>query len=135
MRQQFLSHKGYNGLRSFKPIEDSEIFYSLLYKASDVLAHLTQHFYQTVAFESDDEHRKTAYKKALACQVEYFYETGEQTSMGLNSQPLLVNMGRTTVEMMQQVDKNGATLPKAIVCPDIYIYLDGTGLLDGSVAS
>jgi len=135
MRQQFLSHKGYNGLRSFRTIEDSEVFYNLLYKASDVLAHLTNHFYSKNDFETDDELRKTAYTKALACQVEYFYETGEQTTVGLNSQPLLVNLGRTTVEMMQQVDKEGATVQKALVCPDIYIYLEGTGILDGSVST
>lgn len=127
-----LTHKGYNSLKSFRNIKDSEEFYNLLYKASDVLSHLTNHYYTRNDFEQDDEQRKISYQKALACQIEYFYETGQKTSVGLNSRPKTMNLGRTHITMTNHVDEIGTTVPKSIVCPDIYLYLDGTGLLDGS---
>ena len=138
MKGNLLSHKSYNNLKSFRPIENSEDYYSLLYKASDVLLHLTHHFYTKNDFESDEELRKTAYTKALACQIEYFYETGETTTTGLNTIPQAVNLGRTKINMMSMpssgwhINEEGTTIPKSIICPDIYLYLDGTGLLDGS---
>jgi len=132
MKGNLLSHQGYNNLKSFRPITNSEDFYSLLYKASDVLLHLTNHFYAKNDFESDDEVRKNAYIKALACQIEYFYETGEKTTAGLNSIPQVMDLGRTKVSMMAHVNVEGTTVPKSIVCPDIYLYLDETGLLDRS---
>ena len=132
MKGQKLSHKAYNDLNSFRSIADSEDYYNLLYKASDVLLHLTHHFYTKNDFESDEATRKAAYLKALACQIEYFYETGEMTSTGLNSIPQIMDLGRTKVSMMAHVNEVGTVVPKPLVCPDIYIYLDGTGLLDGS---
>jgi len=132
MKGNLLSHKAYNNLKSFRPIACSEDYYSLLYKASDVLLYLTNHFYTENDFESDKEVRKNAYIKALACQIEYFYETGETTTMGLNSIPQVMDLGRTKVSMMIHVNDEGATIPKSIVCSDIYLYLNGTDLLDGS---
>jgi len=132
MKGNLLSHQGYNNLKSFRPIENSEDFYNLLYKASDVLLHLTHHFYTKNDFESDEEVRKTAYIKALACQIEYFYETGATTTTSLNNIPQMMDLGRTKVSMMAHVNEEGTTVPKSIICPDIYLYLDGTGLLDGS---
>lgn len=127
-----LSHSGYNKLGSFRPIACAEDYYALAYKANDVLLHLTGHFYRDNDFESDKKVRKTAYLKALACQIEYFYETGQSTTAGLNSLPQLMDVGRTKVSMMAHVNEEGKTVPKSIVCPDIALYLDGTGLLDGS---
>lgn len=132
MKGNLLSHQGYNSLNSFRSIKNSEDYYGLLYKASDVLLHLTNHFYVKNDFENDDEARKTAYIKALACQIEYFYETGETTTAGLNAIPQVVNLGRTKVSMMANMNEDGIKVPKSIVCPDIYLYLDATGLLDGS---
>ena len=131
MKGQLLSHQGYNNLKSFRSITDSEEYYALLYKAADVLLHLTNHYYVHNDFESDEEARKKAYLKALACQIEYFYETGQTTTTGLNNIPQMMDLGRTKVSMMAHVNDEGTTVPKSIVCPDIYLYLDGTGLLDG----
>ena len=132
MKSQLLSHKTYNNFKSFRSIADSETYYNLLYKAGDVLLHLTNHFYRDHDFVSDEATRKNAYLKALACQVEYFYEMGEMTTAGLNNVPQAMDLGRTKVSMMANVNETGTTVPKSIVCPDIYLYLDGTGLLDGS---
>jgi len=134
MKSQMLSHNAYNNLKSFRPIADSEKYYNLLYKAGDILLHLTNHFYRDNDFQSDEEVRKNAYLKALACQIEYFYEIGNMTTAGLNNIPQTMNLGRTKVSMMEHISDTGATIPKSIICPDIYIYLDGTGLLDGSDA-
>ena len=132
MEGRLLSHKGYNNMNSFRPIADSEVYYGLLYKAADVLLYVTNHFYMKNDFETDDETRKNAYLKALACQIEYFYETGETTTTGLNSTPQVMDLGRTKVSMMAHVTEDGKTLKKPIVCPDLHLYLEPTGLLDGS---
>ena len=132
MENRLLSHKGYNNLNSFRNIADSEVYYGLLYKAADVLAHVTNNFYEKNDFETDEEVRKNAYLKALACQIEYFYETGQTTTTGLNSTPQVMDLGRTKVSMMAHVGKEGETIKKPIVCPDLHLYLDGTGLVDGS---
>ena len=132
MENRLLSHKGYNNLNSFRNITDSEVYYGLLYKAADVLAHVTNNFYEKNDFETDDEVRKNAYLKALACQIEYFYETGQTTTTGLNSTPQVMDLGRTKVSMMAHVNDNGGTISKPIVCPDLHLYLDGIGLVDGS---
>ena len=129
MKGNLLSHQSYNNLKSFRPIENSEDYYNLLYKASDVLLHLTHQYYIKNEFESDNEVRKNAYLKALACQIEYFYETGETTTTGLNNLPQAMNLGRTHITMLAHVNSEGTTTPKPIVCPDIYLYLDATGLL------
>jgi len=129
-----LSNQEYNKMKSFRAIENSETFYSLLHKASDVLMSVTKHFYTQHDFETDEESRKLAYLKALACQIEYFYETGNTTTVGLNSTPQVMDLGRTKVSMMQHVNDEGTTIPKSIICPDIYLYLEGTGLLDRSDA-
>ena len=132
MKGHLLSHKEYNNLKSFRSITDSEEYYALLYKASDVLLHITNHFYTHNDFENEEDTKKTAYLKALACQIEYFYETGQTTTAGLNHTPQVMNLGRTKLSMMAHVNDEGTTIPKSIVCPDIYLYLDGTGLLDWS---
>ena len=132
MKSQLLSHNAYNNFKSFRSIADSEKYYNLLYKASDVLLHLTNHFYRDNDFENDEETHKNAYLKALACQVEYFYEMGEMTTAGLNSTPQVMDLGRTKVSMMEHISDTGATVPKSIICPDIYIYLEGTGLINNA---
>lgn len=128
MKDQLLSHQAYNKLKSFRTITEAEVYYSLLHKASDVLKHVTNHY----DVESADEQVKKAYLNALACQIEYFYETGQTTTTGLNSIPQVMDLGRTKVSMMAHVNEAGTTVPKSIVCPDIYLYLEQTGLLDGS---
>jgi len=133
MENRLLSHKGYNQLNSFRTIDCSETYYGLLYKASDVLQYVTNHFYTKNDFESDDEVRKKAYLKGLACQIEYFYETGQTTTSGLNSIPQVMDLGRTKVSMMAHVGSGGETVKKPIVCPDLHLYLDGTGLMGSDV--
>ena len=126
---QLFPQKAYNKLKAFRTITDSEVYYSLLSKASDVLLHVTNHYYNKNDFETDHEQRQHAYLKALACQIEYFYETGEKTTAGLNHTPDMVVLGRTKISMVTNVNDDGTKIPQSIVCPDIYIYLDGTGLI------
>ena len=131
MKRPVLSHQAYNQFRSFESITDSQVYYSLHDKASDVLFHTTNHYYARHDFETDEEGRRQAYLKALACQIEYFYETGQMTTAGLNSTPQVMELGRTKVSMMAHVNDEGTSVPKSIVCPDLSLYLEGTGLLDG----
>ena len=54
------------------------------------------------------------------------------TTAGLNSAPQVMDLGRTKVSMMEHISDTGATVPKSIICPDIYIYLEGTGLINNA---
>lgn len=125
-----LSNQDYNSLNAFAQIEDQELFYKLQAKASDVLKHVTKNFYVQNDFENDDPQRKEAYLKALAAQIEYFYETGSTTTEGLNSLPQTQQIGRTSLSQETTVNSSEK---KSIICDDVYIYLSGTGLLGGGI--
>ena len=125
MKRNYLSHQAYNQMGSFRRIASSESYYGLAYKANDVLRHVTERFYEKNDFEGDAQGRKEAYLKALACQIEYFYETGETTTAGLNHTVGQAQLGRTNISMLSHMDEAGNVVPKPLVCPDVYLYLDG----------
>jgi len=128
-----LPHQDYNNFLQFQSIEDAGEYYKLLSKASDVLKNVTKRFYVHNDFETDVPERKEAYLKALACQIEYFYETGEMTTEGLNATPQMQQIGRTSISKVSSANSNAVNEKKQIVCEDIYLYLDDTGLLDRGI--
>jgi len=125
-----LSHSDYNSLLAFTPIEDQQEYYKLFFKASDLLKSITRNFYVVNDFETDYPIRKEAYIKALACQIEYFYETESMTTEGLNSAPQTQHIGRTALSQTSNFNPSGENEKKPIVCEDVYFYLSGTGLLN-----
>lgn len=116
----------YQDLKDFGIIEiEEDTFNHILPKATDVIMHVTRHFYRHADMNEDVEWRRTAFKKAIAAQVEYFYETGATTSNAINS-PSQVTIGRTTVGARQSGNDHQ---PKSIVSRDALMHLSMTGLL------
>ena len=132
MPTQLLTQQAYNKFKSFKPITESERYYHLYSKATDVLLNVTNRYFEKNDFNTATPERQHAYLKALACQIEYFYETGETTTTGLNTTPQVMDLGRTKIEMMTHVNEEGTAVPKSIICPDIYLYLEGFDFIVGS---
>ncbi|PWU66575.1 hypothetical protein [Gracilibacillus dipsosauri] len=104
-----------------------EEFDKLLPKASDVLDDLTNDYYQFKDLESDIPWRRDKFKKAVACQIEFFYEVGSTTSEGIND-PQSVSIGRTTMSNGRSDSRNDNS-SKNIVSNDVFMYLRTTGLL------
>lgn len=111
----------------FTEIDESE-FDKLLPKASDVLDSVTRGFYVFNNLEDDVSFRRDKFKKAVACQIEYFYEMGATSSHGLN-EPSTVTIGRTTVSKGARGSTSQNEPQANIVSNDVYMYLSGTGLL------
>lgn len=120
----YLTHTEYNDL-DFTEIDETE-FNRLIGKASDALDGATRNFYVFNSLENDGTFRKKQFKKAVACQVEYFHEMGASSSHGLN-EPSTVQIGRTS---MSTGSKGSQQAPSnSIVSKDVYMYLEFTGLL------
>lgn len=120
----YLTYEEYNQL-GFADMEEAE-FNKLLPKASDVVDGVTRHFYKFKDLESDAQFRKEQFKKAVAAQIEYFYETGSTHSYGMN-EPQSVSIGRTSMTTGSNPFQNG--VQNGLICKDVYFYLKDTGLL------
>lgn len=118
----YLTYIEYQDL-GFVDLEESE-FERLQKKASDVVDGITRHFYKFNNLADDVPFRQEQFKKAVAAQIEYFYDMGATSSHEINS-PLTVNIGRTQVMTGVENQKKSNTL----VAPDVYMYLRDTGLL------
>lgn len=118
-----------------KNIEETK-FTELLPKASDVLDHITRHFYARVDIDDDIYlWRVKQFKKALAVQIEYFNELGATTFEAINNSPQSFTAGRTSVSNASRFNPSGANESKSLVAEDVYIYLGKTGLLHGGVST
>lgn len=127
----YLTYEEFNDLVGFE-LEKAE-FNKLLPKASAVLDHVTNHFYQRVSMESDNMWRVEQFKRALCAQIEYFYEVGATTFESINNAPQSFSAGRTTVSYASRFKASGANETKPLVAEDVYVYLEGTGLLYAGV--
>lgn len=108
-------------------------FDQLLNRAIPLLDNVTRHFYRKNDMEADYPYRVEQFKRAIGCQIEYFYENKALTSNKLNNRPASVSMGRTSVSYGSNSKKGGETATKPMLCPDVYVYLEGTGLLNRGV--
>lgn len=105
---------------------DEPAFNRLIEKAEQVISNVTSRFYLKNVWLTDNPWRKKQYQKAIVAQIEFFNEKGS-TSMELE-QLQSFSIGRTSVggrNSSSQQSSNGNSL----VNPDIYLYLEGTGLL------
>lgn len=120
----YLTYQEYNDL-GFTELDQSE-FDRLLKKASDAVDGVTRHFYKFNDIEKDVPFRREQFKKAVAAQIEYFYDMGATNSHGLN-EPATVTIGRTS---MSAGSKNSQNSPQNdFVSKDVFFYLKDTGLL------
>lgn len=120
----YLNYEEYKNL-GFTDIEETE-FERLLKRASDVIDGITRYFYRFNDIEKDVPFRREQFKKAIAAQIEYFYEMGATNTHGLQ-EPSTVTIGRTT---LSEGSRNSQTAPRNdLISEDVYFYLRDTGLL------
>lgn len=118
----YLTYDEYKGF-GFSEIEETE-FNKLVKKASDVLDSVTRFFYKQSVLEDDIDLRKEQFKKAVAAQVEYFYDLGATSTHEINN-PLSVQIGRTEMSVGERNQRK----TNNILSEDAIMYLRGTGLL------
>lgn len=108
----------------------SEKNFSLYYKkACTVLDNITENFYQFNDIEKDYKFRTGRFKEALAAQIVYFNELDGDTYESLNKAPQTFSIGRTSVSNGTRYNAGGENESKKLVPEDVYLCLEGTGLL------
>jgi hypothetical protein len=123
----YLTYEEYKDF-GFAELEESE-FNRLLPKASDVVDGVTRHFYKFNNLDDDVPFRKEQFKKAVGAQIEYFHELGATTFEGVNKAPQTFQVGRTSVSNTSRYNPSGKNESKSLVAEEVYMYLEGTGLL------
>lgn len=116
--------------------EDFEsTFRRYLTKASAVLDNVTNRFYQLNEIKDDPiGFRVKQFKLALCSQIIYFDEVGADTYESINNAPQSFSAGRTSISNASRYNPSGENESKSLVSEDIYIYLEGTGLLHRGVS-
>lgn len=104
-------------------------FDKLLPKASAILDNQTNHFFQRIDIETYNTWIVDKFKQALCSQIEYFQGLGASTFESINSSPQSFSAGRTSVSQSSRYRSGSATESKPLIAEDVYIYLEGTGLL------
>ena len=104
-------------------------------KASAVVDSITNNFYQFNDLDTDKvKFRADRFKLALCAQIDYFIEVGGNTFEAVNKAPQSFSVGRTSISSGSRNNASGQNETKQIVAEDVYIYLEGTGLLYRGVA-
>ena len=110
-------------------------FNANLSKASAVIDNITNNFYQFNDLETDKvKFRADRFKIALCAQIDYFIEVGGNTSEAVNKAPQSFSVGRTSISSGSRNNASGQNKTNQLVAEDVYIYLEGTGLLYRGVA-
>lgn len=103
-------------------------FKTLITKACDFIDIQTRDFYQKNDLETDIEYRKNKFKKAIALQVEYMYQSDSTSSHEVNT-PQSWSIGRTSVSEASRYSNTGKNEAPSIYSDDAIAMLSGTGLL------
>lgn len=111
----------------YTSLEEDE-FNNLIAKASTFIDSQTRDFYHYNDLEKDIEYRRTKFKKAVALQVEYMYQSGATSTYDANT-PQSWSIGRTSVSEASRYSNTGRNEAPSIVCEDAILALSGTGLL------
>lgn len=124
---------GYLTYEEFKDLSNIDIdedeFNKLLPKATAVIDNVTSYFYVKNDIEQDNKWRVKQFKQALCAQIEYFNKVGGTTHESINSAPQSFTAGRTTVSNSGRYRTDGESDGKTIVAEDVFVFLEGTGLL------
>lgn len=107
---------------------DQEEFDKLITRACDYLDVQTRNFYQFKSLDDDLEFRKIKFKKAIALQVEYMYQTDAQTSAEIN-RPQSWSVDGMSVSEASRYSNTGKNEAPSIISEDAISALSGTGLL------
>lgn len=127
----YLTYEEFQNLSDVE-IEESK-FNKLNKKASAVLDNITSFFYVKNNIEKDNEWRVNQFKQALSTQIEYFEEVGATNFESINNAPQTFSAGRTSVSNASRYNPSGANKSKPLIAEDVFIYLEGTGLLFSGV--
>lgn len=131
----YLTYEEFKKLTGKEDILDKD-FEKFLPKASAVLDSVTNNFYQFNDINDDRiAFRVNRFKLALCSQICYFHEVGADTFEGINKNPQSVSIGSTSISNGSRYGSGGQAESKSIVADDIFIYLEGTGLLYRGVPS
>lgn len=131
----YLTFEEFEGLTEGATKVTQEQFKRLLPKATAVLDNVTSHFYHRHDIEKDNKWRVRQFKLGLCSQVEYFNVLGATTFEEINNAPQTFQAGRTSVSNASRYNPSGANESKPLVAEDVFIYLEGTGLLYSGVKS
>lgn len=113
-----------------------DTFDKYLLKASAIIDNVTNRYYQFSLITDDPiVFRVQQFKLALCSQIIYFGEVGADTHESINKAPQSFSAGRTSVSNGTRYNASGQNESKSLVSEDIYIYLEGTGLLHRGVKS
>ncbi|AUB52031.1 hypothetical protein EM4838_03135 [Enterococcus mundtii] len=107
-------------------------FDKYLLKASAILDNETNYFYRFHNIKDDPiDFRVNQFKLALCAQIIYFDEVGGDTYHSINKTPQSFSAGRTSIS--NKSSENGGDT--SLLSEDVYVYLEGTGLLYRGVPS
>ena len=112
-----------------------EEFSKLLPRASSILAIHTNNFYVFNDLNDDFAYPVTRFKQALSAQIQYFVEAGTTSYYELNKAPQSFSAGRTSVRNSSSYNPRGQNESKSLVAEEVYLLLEGTGLLYRGVRS
>lgn len=109
-------------------------FEKLLPKATSIIDNVTSHFYVRNDIAKENTWRVRQFKLALCAQIEYFDQLGSTTFEQINNTPQTFSAGRTSVSNASRYNPSGANESKPLIAEDVFIYLEGTGLLSAAVS-
>ena len=126
----YLTYDEYTGMGlAFIP---DDKFTGLLMRAEMTLEQATHHFYQHHDFDNDYPMRQTAYKRALALQLEYMFTFGVTTlEQRKQAQITSQSIGNTSVTLGGGKSAGGEVA--SLLSDDAKMALTGTGLLFAGV--
>lgn len=126
----YLDFEDYKKLGGRAEKEKFDRFYM---KAEALLDNVTNNFYVKNDITNDIAFRTDRFKKALAAQINYFTEMDADTFESLNKAPQTIQIGSTTVSNGSRYNAAGANESKPLIPDDVFIHLEGTGLLNRGV--
>lgn len=112
-----------------------EKFNQFYLKAESLLDNITNYFYGINDITKDIAFRADRFKKALVAQINYFNEMDADTFESLNRAPQSFQIGSTSISNGSRYNAAGTNESKPLVPDDVFIYLEGTGLLYRGVRS
>lgn len=126
-----MSYLDYETFKDYSKRElTEEQFEEYAAKAEVVLNNVTQHYYEHHDLQHDTvDIRKNNFIKAFVAQIEFFHTHKTTDFSEIASIPQSYSVGRTSVtnsDSRRNDDSNNYT---SIVADDVYLYLEGTGLL------
>lgn len=111
-------------------IKNEEEFEKYVLKAEVVIDNVTQHYYQYHDFDEDRiTWRKENFKQAIAAQVDFFHSYQTTDFNEISSVPQAFSIGRTSITNSDARRSDDGSNHNSIVANDVYLYLEGTGLL------